>query len=313
MARRSLVVGASGQIGEHCLAALDAAGVGTYHTRAQGGGGGAQVVDLHDARASSRNTICAPPPALCALDIRDAAQFEHVLQQTTPEIIYLAACRANVDECELQPDSTWQTNVAGVRNAIDAANRHGCKLVYLSSEYIFDGMNGPYAETAPANPISVYGRQKLAAEHAIALFARDWLIVRTTVVYSWESQGKNFLYRLFNTLRVGQTLTVPADQISSPTYAPDLVRAMIDLAEDGARGVYNVAGRRVASRYEFALAAARAFELDANLIKPVTTAELEQVAARPLKAGLLVDKAERALGRPLLDFQAGLREMHALR
>ncbi|HEV2720616.1 MAG TPA: SDR family oxidoreductase [Thermoanaerobaculia bacterium] len=287
MAKRSLVVGASGQVGEHCLAALDAAGVGTYHRNAR--------------------------PGMLPLDMRDARQFDDVLRRTKPEVIYLAACRANVDECEQHPDETWQTNVAGVRNAVDAANRHGCKLVYLSSEYIFDGADGPYAETAAANPISVYGRQKLAAEHVMALFAHDWLIVRTTVVYSWESQGKNFLYRLINTLRAGQTLAVPADQISSPTYAPDLVRAMIDLAEDGARGVYNVAGSRVASRYEFALAAARAFDLDPNLIKPVATAELQQAAARPLTAGLLVDKAEHALGRPLLDFHAGLREMHALR
>ncbi|MEP7290286.1 MAG: SDR family oxidoreductase [Chloroflexota bacterium] len=286
MSRNNLVIGASGQVGEHCVAALRAADrpvQGTYRQH--------------------------PREGMIALDTTDVQQFDHVLEQTEPGVMYLMAATANVDYCEEQPEIAYRTNVNGTKNAVDLANRHGCKLIYFSTEYVFDGVAGPYPETAPAHPICEYGRQKLAAEHYIALFAENWLIVRTTVVYSWESQGKNFLYRLRNTLREGKTLTVPSDQVSSPTYAPDLVQAVIQLAEQDERGVFHVCGSQVADRYEFALAAAAAFGLDASLIVPVLTADLKQVAPRPLKAGMLVDKVEQALGRRMIGFEEGLREM----
>lgn len=236
-------------------------------------------------------------------------QFNAVLDGARPDVIYFTASLANVDYCELHPDIAYRMNVSSVQNAVALANQHRCKLVYMSSEYVFDGAAGPYRETTAANPVSVYGMQKLAAEHHIALFANDWLIIRTAVVYSWESQGKNFLYRLRSTLRDGKTIAVPSDQISSPTYAPDLVRAMIQLVEQDEHGVFNISGPRLANRYTFALAAADAFGLDPDLIVPVVTADLKQAALRPLNAGLTVDKAERALGRPMLDFQSGLRQM----
>ena len=284
---RSLVIGASGQVGEHCLAALGPSGVGTYREHAR--------------------------PGMIALDIRDRDAFDRLLAERRPEVVYLSACVANVDFCETNPDTTYKTNVKAVTNAVELANRHRCKLVYLSSEYLFDGTAGPYDEDAPTRPLQVYGWQKLAAEHAIAAFADDWLIVRTAVVFSWESQGKNFLYRLRGSLLEGKEIRVPVDQISSPTYAPDLVQAMIELVDRGERGVFNICGPRVVSRYDFALEAAEAFGLDATRIVPVTTPELEQPAQRPLRAGLTVTKVERTLGRPMPDFTAGLREMaHAI-
>jgi len=284
--RTSLVIGASGQIGQHCLAALRRLGgtsIGTYKQHAS--------------------------TELISFDVTSIEQLDRIMDTRRPDVIYLTACIANVDYCEGHPDETYETNVIGVRNAVEAANRYDSKLVYLSSDYLFDGMAGPYDELTPAKPLSVYGWQKLAAEHSIAAFANDWLIIRTAVVYSWESQGKNFLYRLRNSLMQGRQIEVPADQISSPTYAPDLVRAMIQLVEQDEHGVFHVCGPRIATRYEFAVAAARAFGLNASLIVPVVTAELNQPARRPLKAGLMVGKIERTLGRPMLDFADGLREM----
>ena len=281
--KRSLVAGASGMVGQHCLAVLGESGTGTY-------------CDF-------------PRPGLLQLDVRDVDAFDQVMAEVRPEILYLAACQANVEECERHPELAWKTNVAGVRNAVEVAERHRCKLVFLSSEYVFDGVSGPYRESDPANPLSMYGRQKLAAEHHILLLAPGALIVRTTVVFGTEARGKNFVYRLVSALREGTPIRVPGDQFSSPTYAPDLVRAMIELAEADARGVFHVTGPRVVSRYDFAVLAAQTFGLDPAGIIPVTTAELKQVAPRPLQAGLIVEKVERALGRPMLDFEEGLREL----
>jgi dTDP-4-dehydrorhamnose reductase len=192
---------------------------------------------------------------------------------------------------------------------IQAANQVGAKLVYFSTDYIFDGKNGPYKEDHPANPVCEYGRQKLYAEHLIATLAEDFLILRTTGVYGWERQGKNFIYRLMSVLGAGQTLTVPADQLGSPTYAPNFVRAVVELALTTHRQVFHVAGMEVANRYEFALEAARALKLNGDLIQPVSTAELGQTAPRPLQAGLRVEKASASLPFPLLGYHDGLREM----
>ncbi len=283
----NLVIGASGQVGEHCLAALNArnatAALGTY-------------------RVHSR-------PGLIPLDITDVDQVDRTFREWKPDVVYLTACIANVDYCELHPELTHETNVVGTRNVVEAANRYGSKIVYMSSEYLFDGTSGPYDEAAATKPLSVYGWQKLAAEHFIATFARDWLIIRTAVVYSWERQGKNFLYRLRNSLLDGREIKVPIDQISSPTYAHDLVTAMIQLVQRHERGVFNVCGPHAVSRYQFAIAVGEAFGLNPDLIVPVNTPDLNQPARRPLKAGLIIDKAERVLGRPMVDFSVGLREM----
>lgn len=243
------------------------------------------------------------------LDVTEREEFQRVVGEVRPSVIYFAACTANVDYCEEHGDLTAKTNVEAVQSAVEFANRHGGKLVFFSSEYLFDGTGGPYDESASPNPICVYGRQKLEAERSIMGAAQDWLIIRTAVVFSWETQGKNFLYRLITTLRDGECIRVPVDQISSPTYAPDLAGAVLQLVERGATGVFNVTGPRVVSRYEFALAVARTFELDPRLIVPVTTAELNQIAPRPLRSGLSVRKVEQALGRPMRDYGEALREM----
>ena len=197
----------------------------------------------------------------------------------------------------------------GVRNLVDAANEIGATLVQFSTDYIFDGLNGPYDEHAAANPISAYGLQKLIAEHLVLQRARRALIVRTTVVYGPEPQGKNFIYRLLAALRRGREVAVPADQIGTPTYAPVLADAVFDLLLTEARGVVNVAGRQLVSRDEFARETARTFGEDPGLVRAVETVELGQAAPRPLRAGLRAESTERRLGRELLGYIDGLQRM----
>ncbi|MBN1679590.1 MAG: SDR family oxidoreductase [Anaerolineae bacterium] len=283
---KTLIVGASGQVGEHIQRALTARGgsaVGTYRAHAR--------------------------PDMLRLDLCDPASIRDVLADVKPRTIVIPASLTNVDYVEAHPDEGYATNVAGLKSMINAANAIQAKLVYFSSDYIFDGRAGPYTEDDPANPINEYGRQKLAAEHLIALCAPQALIIRTTVVYGWESQGKNFVNRLIRTLGDQQPMRVPVDQVGSPTHAPDLARAVLDLVDQGASGVYNVVGRELASRYDFAVEAARAFDLDADLIQPVETHEFGQIAARPLQAGMLVSKVETALNRQMPGYAAGLRAM----
>jgi dTDP-4-dehydrorhamnose reductase len=285
---RSLVIGASGQVGEHLYRLLKAQTPyvsGTYHRTQQ--------------------------PGLRTLDIRDAAAVRQLCTDLAPDVIYLPASLTNVEYCESHPDESYRSNVQGVANVVRVAREINAKLVYLSSDYIFDGTDGPYDEGALPNPLCVYGWHKLLAEHNIMQHLDDYLIVRTTVVYGWEKQGKNFVARLVRELRQGERMRVPADQIGSPTYAPDMAAAIIDLVWLGQRGVFHVVGRERASRYEFAQAAAAAFGLDAALLDPFDTSTLAQVAKRPLSAGMRVAKVEAILDRPMVPYVEGLSLMVA--
>ena len=190
-----------------------------------------------------------------------------------------------------------------------SARTLSAKVVYFSSDYIFNGKQGPYKEEDSADPVCVYGLHKVYAEHMVSLHAVNFLIIRTTVVYGWENQGKNFVNRLLRALRSGHEMRVPADQIGSPTYAPDLAACVIDLVDREMTGVVNVVGRKRVSRYDFALAVARTFGLDSSQIIPVETPSLGQSARRPLNAGMTVNKAEAILQRHTLDYEQGLEMM----
>jgi dTDP-4-dehydrorhamnose reductase len=284
----ALIVGASGQVGHHLALSAERRGqpwMGTFHAH--------------------------PLPGLLQLDVRDAPAVARAVREAAPRYLLVPASATNVDRCEQDPRAAYAVNVGGVSHLVEAANEAGAVIVYFSSDYVFDGEHGPYDEKVPANPISRYGLQKLIAEHMIMQRAREALIVRTTVVYGWERQGKNFIYRLLDALREGREIAVPSDQIGSPTYAPALADVVFDLLAQDARGVVNVAGRELAGRDEFAREAARVFGADPALVRSITTAELGQPAPRPLRAGLRVEIAERRLGRQMLGYTDGLRQMLA--
>jgi dTDP-4-dehydrorhamnose reductase len=280
-----LIIGEAGQVGEHLSYATTQAGLSTV-----GVDFAYQDLDKH-------------------LDIRIFDSVQSLIASARPTVVYLPAALSNVDYCELHPVESYNTNVIGVANVVRASNEVDAKIVYFSSDYIFDGLSGPYTERDTANPINEYGRQKLMAEHFVALHAYNYLIIRTTVVYGWEQQGKNFVYRLINTVKGNQTLRVPVDQIGTPAYAPNLAQVVVELANQNASGVYNVVGPERVNRYEFACEAARVFGLDENLIKPVSTSLLAQPARRPLNAGLVTDKVSAIVKIPLVGFQDGLRIM----
>lgn len=283
-----LVIGASGQIGEHLLNSLQRKGyevIGTYNQH--------------------------PRPGLHPLDLRDPEAIATMVTRCKPEIIYMPAGLSNVEYCELHPDIAWDINVPGACNVVCSANRVHARMVYFSSDYVFDGTNGPYSEMDIPRPISEYGRQKMQIEHYIALHACNYLIVRTTVVYGWEGQGKNFIYRLITILREGKRVRVPHDQIGTPTYAPNLAEVVVELTTLGAVGLFHIAGPGLVSRYDLALAAARTFGLNPELIEPVSTQEFGQVAMRPLNAGLRIEKVQGLLKTRLVDYLEGLRIMAA--
>lgn len=283
---RALVVGASGFVGSYLRAALARRGHevwGTYHAN--------------------------PAPGLVPLDISDGRAVGALVARLGPEVVFIPAAVPNVDWCETHPVESFRVNVAGLANLLRAGRVCRARPVFFSTEYVFDGTAGPYSETDRPAPLSVYGRQKLAGERMVLAGPPGGLVLRTTVVYGWEARPRNFGQRLLSELREGRRVRVPEDQISSPTYVVDLAEAACRLAERGSSGLYHVAGCQRASRLEFARALAETFGLDGSLLVPVSTAELGQRAARPLKAGLRVDKVGCELGWVPAGFRDGLARM----
>ncbi|HXG01325.1 MAG TPA: NAD(P)-dependent oxidoreductase, partial [Bacteroidota bacterium] len=201
----------------------------------------------------------------------------------------------------------WKTNVEGVENIIEAARRNDTMVIHISTDYVFDGRSGPYTENDRPEPLSYYGKSKLASENALRSSGLPYLIARTMVLYGFAPGVKpNFALWLIENLEKGRKVNVVDDQYGNPTLVDDLAYGLIQGFEMGRTGIYHLAGRDIVSRYEFALKLAKVFNFDPALINPVKTADLKQPAPRPLKSGLITLKAEVELGYKPSTVEQGL-------
>lgn len=282
---RALIIGAAGQVGGTLAAQCVRRRIEVYGTSRKGQG-------------------------FLYLDLADAASIKDSFEKSKPDTVFLCSAMTHVDNCERDPELARRVNTAGTGLVAEECRRAGARLVYFSTEYVFDGAAGPYDEQAPVSPVSVYGRTKLEGEQAA--LAAGALSVRTTVVYSHNPASKNFIMQLISNHRSGARMRVPSDQFSNPTYAPELASAVLDLVEKDASGVYNVVGPDWMNRYDFALKACAAFGFSPDFLEPRLTAELGQAAPRPLKAGLRTEKLAAALGRRLPPVEDSLRKIAAI-
>ena len=185
-----------------------------------------------------------PLPGALALDVSDASAVERAFATTRPDVAFLAVnVPGGVDRCEDHPDEAYDVNVAGTRHVAATAAQHGAALVYYSTDYVFDGKSGPYAEADTPSPVSVYGRTKLEAEQAVQTLAPRHLIVRTTAVYGWDRASRNFAMQVWERVGAGQSMRAPDDQLCNPTLAEFLAEASLRLVQLGVPGVVNVVGK----------------------------------------------------------------------
>jgi len=244
----------------------------------------------------------------------DAANHQEAadwIRSQQADVVFYPAGFTWVDGCERDRAKAFAANRDEPLNLAKAASQTKAKFVYFSTDYVFDGTSGPNAESDPPNPLSVYGEAKLAAERDLMSELGDRaLIVRTSWVFGPERQGKNFAYQLVRSLKSQKPMICPIDQVSNPSYAPDVAHATVSLVEAGAHGLIHVVGPEVMGRVEFAHAIARAFDLDLTLVEGKMTAELGQGAPRPLQGGLKTTRLAtlkpglmRSLGESLADFR----------
>lgn len=233
------------------------------------------------------------------LDVLDADAIERVMQDFAPSVVIHAAAISQVEACETDKEACWALNVDATASLAAACYRHGARMVLLSSDFVFDGRSGPYAEDDRPFPLNAYGRSKLAAENALRLSRlTDWAVARTTLVYDL-SEGEsrlNLVTWLLRELAAGKPVRVASDQTRTATYAPDLADGIARLIRHQRAGTYHLAGRESLPILDIAYTVADVFNLDAELISPARTAELHPGAPRPLDGGLLILRAESELG-----------------
>jgi dTDP-4-dehydrorhamnose reductase len=264
---RILVLGASGEVGRLLLSAFPG----------------------HEVRGVRRPEM----------DLRDGASVERIVAAFDPEAVILAAGLADPDFCEDHPGDAYAVNVDGARRAAEAAR--GRHFTHFSTDHVFDGKAGPYAEDDRPDPINVYGRTKLESERIVRTVHPRSLVVRTSLVGA--PAGRSFLARL---LSVRGPVPCWTDQFGTPTWGPNLAEAVAELVLSGRTGIWHVAGTDWMDRYTFALRAARRFELDPALLRPVSIREAPPRAPRPLRAGLRTDRARAELRTKLLSVDESL-------
>ena len=240
-------------------------------------------------------------------DITDQEGILSILLDEKPDCIINTAAFTHVDRCESQKDEAWNVNVDGARNVALACQSLGIKMIHLSSDYVFDGRDGPYDENAEPNPISFYGKTKWESEKEVSKILSDIVIARTTVLYGFfPGIRKNFVTWLIDELRNQNRISIVADQYGTPTLADDLAQALLVLFEKGKQGIYNTVGSEWINRFNFAQKVAEVFELNSKLIQETTSNQLKQPALRPLKGGLKIDKIRLETGFEFSSVSEGL-------
>lgn len=242
-----------------------------------------------------------------SMDITNADQVMTVINETSPDVVINTAAMTNVDQCETDKENCWQQNVKAVEYLVAACERNDAFLLHLSTDFIFDGADGPYDETAEANPVSFYGWSKLAAEKVLLHSDIRYAIARTVLVYgiAHDMSRSNIILWVKNSLESGKNINVVTDQWRTPTLAEDLAKGCALIAEKEAEGIFNISGKDFLTPYEMAIKTADYFKLDKSLIAEADGSTFKQTAKRPPRTGFILDKAFK-LGYNPVTFDEGI-------
>ena len=260
--------------------------------------------------ATARTAIKYPlsKGVFALLDVADKAQVDKVMAEMRPDVVIHTAAMTQVDQCEIEPEACWLQNVTAVKHVANACAETGSSLIYLSSDFIFDGTHGPLDELATPNPISRYGKSKLAGEEIVMKSEINWAILRTVLVYgiTRNMSRSNIVLWVKKSLEEKKSINVVNDQWRTPTLADDLAMGCMLAAKNKAKGIYHVSGEEMMTPYRIAMRTADFFGLDKTLIQETDSTRFIQPAKRPPRTGFIIDKAKRDLGYRPHTFEQGL-------
>jgi dTDP-4-dehydrorhamnose reductase len=241
-------------------------------------------------------------------NITNAEETQRIFSKYKPDVVINTAAMTNVDACELKKEECRKLNVDAVAHMIEEGKKCNTHFIQVSTDFVFDGEAGPYKEEDKPNPQSFYAQSKYDAELLVMNSGLKWAIIRTIIIYAVidDVSRSNLVLWTKSSLEKKQTINVINDQFRSPTLAEDLADACISAALKEATGIYHVSGEETKSILEWVNNVADYFHLDKSYIKPVTTAQLNQPAKRPLRTGFIIEKAKRDLDYRPHSFSEGL-------
>ncbi len=254
------------------------------------------------------------------MDITNRDEIQSVFSTTMPDVVINTAAMTNVDICESKREEARLLNATSVKYMIDALDELADKdsiinthFIHLSTDFIFDGLDGPYTEEDQPLPLSYYGATKLEGEEIVKASHVRWSIIRTIIVYGIadDMSRSNLILWAKGALEKGQKINVVDDQFRSPTLAEDLAKGCILCAEKKAEGIFNISGEKTYSILELVHKVADYWKLDKSLINPVSSSTINQPAKRPPRTGFIIDKAKEVLGYNPHSFEEGLAVLDA--
>lgn len=291
---RILITGANGLLGQKLIALL-------------------QHIDGVELTATGRGINRNPEGNYTYLsaDLNNHEGMQMFLQLTLPEVIIHCAAKTQVDECENYKEECWRVNVDATQNLINIARNLNARFVYISTDFVFDGLSGPYRESDEPDPISHYGKSKHQAEQLVINSGLQYAIVRTVLVYgvSVDPSRSNIVLWVKNELENGRMIRVVDDQWRTPTLAEDLAYGIWLVIRKRKEGIFHISGNDTLSPFLLAQRVADFFELDKKLIRPISSFDLDQPGKRPPKTGFILHKAQRELGFKPTSFLDGLTVM----
>ena len=245
------------------------------------------------------------------IDMLDYSAMTTLLRDFQPDVIINGSALSAVDYCEQHQEEAYAMNVTAVKHLAEYSRDHSCRLIHLSTDFVFDGTSSiAYTETDVPNPVNYYGKTKQWSEEVIGQLCTDYAIVRVEVVYGkpLPKQHGNIVHLVKNRLENGQSIRVVSDQFRSPTWVEDIACAIEQLLSNQHQGIYHICGGETLSVAEIAFRAAKYFNLDTSLIEPITTEAMNEATPRPPFTPMSVKKAQQAFGYQPSTLEEGFKE-----
>lgn len=244
-------------------------------------------------------------------DLTDSPNLFKLIKGVAPEAVIHCASMTDVNGCEKEPQRAYEVNVTVPASIAQASREVGFHLVYVSTDYVFDGLAGPYDEAATPHPKGVYATTKYMGELAVSLLSPSFAIARTAVVFGWPAAGRlNFGCWLVNLLEKKQPVALFEDQWVSPSFADNVALMLAEIAVRKLQGIWNVCGATVIDRFSFGKALCREFGFDDSLLRPGKMADIQSATPRPSRSGLKIDKVLGELTAKPLELSSALAQFH---
>lgn len=229
------------------------------------------------------------------LNLVNLEDISKIFKKIQPDVVIHSAALTDVEKCEMEPKLANSINVKSTEIIAKEAENFDSYLMYISTDYIFDGKKGSYKETDLTDPLNQYGKTKLSGEKTTEHNCSKCSIIRTSTPFGTHSFKKTFPVWIFENLNNNNKINVLEDQFTSPTYVPNLTKMILEIIERKLEGVFHVSGSTKISRFEFAKIIATKLNLDSSLLKPVKISTMPWKATRPIDSSLDVSKINTIL------------------